>query len=111
MSRAGGEIWTPAGEFFGAFMYDGTSDVAYPRVFPALDLAWEAYLRGDDLWPNSAHSETCPGLQEVVLFTDYGHGFWWRGTACSEHQSLGSGCRDTFELETHDGHPFPKPAL
>jgi len=81
MSRAEGVVYGPERVFLGAFLYDGTSDVAYRRIYlqrEAMLAAWSARAYEGD-W----HECTCGGPHvPVTLYSTYGAGFEWESEAC-----------------------------
>ena len=107
MSHASGEVWTPEGTLLGYFEYNGTVDVACARIFESFDTLWDNW-RGD-----VCRDCTCGGTvkQDVVLFTNYGGGFYWPGKACLPCCAITDGHHpfDPFDDDNLpiDGHPFP----
>lgn len=81
MSRAEGYVYGPERRQLGWFLYDGTTDVAYRRIYlqrEAMIQAWDARAYADD-W----HECKCGGQAvPVVLYSTYGAGFEWESAAC-----------------------------
>lgn len=63
-------------------IYHGTCDIANDRLFATSDEAWEARETGDTSWPWQTPVPSDP--EPVVIFTNYGGGFYWDGTASKE---------------------------
>lgn len=75
MSHVSGQVLDVLGEIVGHFEYNGTVDVAKPKIFATLD-ACEAAWRQDQ-----SASCACRGV-EVTLVSG---GLTWDGRACLEH--------------------------
>jgi hypothetical protein len=97
MSRAGLRVVFPDGEVR-CGMYQGTIDVCDPWLYATDKEAW------DDNRPSSRSLGEDPegDVFDVVIYSDYGGGFWWRGKAAKNVITEG---RDWWYLETHDGVP------
>lgn len=62
----------------GAFVYNGTADVAYPRIFASGSEAahyWSGETAGAE-----CKCQNTP--DDVVLFAHYGRGLYWNAKAC-----------------------------
>jgi hypothetical protein len=109
MSHAIGEVYLPEGTLIGAFEYDGTIDWACTAIVKHRD-ELEATWRS----PANQRCCNCPvkGSVPVILWTDYGGGFYWDSTACLKCRAI-TGRREPFSFGEKepcaiDGHPFPK---
>ena len=80
MSNASAAVRFPDGTIrYG--IYAGTSDLMYPALFEFIDEAWDHNR-------TSRMSECGDGIQQVLpveIYSDYGDGFWWTGTATMTH--------------------------
>lgn len=80
------------------FEYYGTPDVC------------EAILRDtedevNDNWRSHNQDERCNCTPEPVeIFSTYGDGFYWKGTACKEHGFIFDGITPDYDSQV-DGHP------
>lgn len=80
-------------------IYDGSSDVMLPRLFDTPMGPWDALRAGGDLWL------VVEGEGEhVLIYSDYGHGFWWEGTA-GRDGIIGPLEPWDPDVEQHDGQP------
>lgn len=96
MSHAYGEVWSLAGQILGHFEYNGTVDVACSRVHLTQDEVRE-HWREDN-------SRQCPCEGKIViLWTNYGYGFYWLAKYCSLHMVITSGLDPEGSIK---GHPF-----
>ena len=107
MSRATALIRFPDGTVKAA-MYCGTSDVLWPRLFDDVEEAWDAYrdASSDDWYATFHPPAPLVDGEPVEIYSDYGGGHWWRGTATREYAI---GPLDTWDDvpdgELHDGRP------
>jgi hypothetical protein len=103
VSHAGGEIWTPEGEFRGFFEYNGTADVVCTRVYKTPE-AMQEHWRADCYRDCKCGNKT----EDVVLYTTYGFGFYWKGKACWSCEAVTAGLWpfDDEDSPDTDGHPF-----
>lgn len=58
-------------------IYHGTSDTLHPRLFVSLAEAWAA-LRNPDI---DSYPEAIGEPEPVIIYSDYGGGWTWPGTA------------------------------
>lgn len=98
MSHALGEVWTPAGELLGYFEYNGTVDITCTRIYESEDELF-ANWRADNFRDCQCQNEDVP----VILYTNYGGGFYWNGDACLVCKAI-TGGMNVYD----DGHPFPE---
>jgi len=100
VSHANGEIWSLDGNPLGYFEYDGTSDTVCTRVHLKVEDVrrnWRA-----DNWRDCE----CGALgQTVVLYSDYGCGFYWQGRVCWRCLAVTDGI---YDFDDTPGHPFLK---
>lgn len=83
MSRAQGLVRFENGQI-GHLIYNGTSDIMLPRYYDTNNKAGEAYRNKEDMFPD----ECTHKKEKVVIYSDYGGGFWWNGTACTQCKAL-----------------------
>ena len=107
MSRAGGVVRFPDGTLK-YWMYDGTCDVIWPRLFPTNREAWDAYknTRHNDFdWEETFYPPEGyePGeVFTVDIYEDYGGGASWVGTA--SHDYILAPTYDRFDLQYDHGN-------
>lgn len=107
MSHANGEVWSLDGKCLGFYEYDGTSDIVLPAIWPTREEMQKH-------WRNQPWNECHCGKRrtEVLIYTDYGGGSYWHGTACLLCMAVVGGA-DPYgqysdeHLEMTEGHPFP----
>lgn len=99
MSNASAAILFPDGEIrYG--IYHGTSDLMYPALFDTIDEAWDNN-RTDRMDERGAGQQQ---VFPVVIYSDYGGGFYWNGTATRTDIIDGIDGWDDDHPRT-DGHP------
>lgn len=78
MSHSNGEVKFNDGSIK-HFEYNGTSDICIPKLY-------DTYDEMTDNWRKWKQGEcTCNHHEESVeIYTDYGDGFHWSGTACGK---------------------------
>ncbi len=97
MSHAGGEVIV-GNKVVAYFEYNGTSCIAISRLYPTFDEMWNN-------WRAEGWND-CEGGQpplKVLLYTNYGPGFYWDGEVCLPCKAIVGGM--THE-ETRKGHPW-----
>jgi hypothetical protein len=58
------------------YEYDGTCDVCIPALYETFDEMWEN-------WRTYPERECkCNNDEDVTIYSNYGNGFSWEGTAC-----------------------------
>ena len=82
MSHSPGQVLDVIGEIVGHFEYNGTVDVAMPKIFATEDECSAAW-RQEQPAPCA-----CRGVEEVTLVSG---GFTWDGRACLEHGCIVDG--------------------
>lgn len=98
MSHAYGQVLKDA-EVRGWFEYNGTVDCVTSRIRPTSDEVYDHWRSHD---PATC---TCGQPSEPVqLYTTYGDGFWWLGSACFTCMAITGGFEPT---DITDGHPVP----
>ncbi|WP_270545605.1 hypothetical protein [Clostridium butyricum] len=107
------------------FEYNGNSDICRPKLYDTFDemidnwrkpyVSMELNNRTDDKksWfkkifrtnkDNNKEQSTCNHSEEdIELYTDYGGGFYWKGTACRKCNMILKGI-EPFELPLDDRH-------
>lgn len=100
MSHAVGEVILD-GNTVAYFEYDGTNDSVLPAI-------WETLDEVDAHWRNQPDRQcTCKGEPtEVLIWSSYGKGFYWPGTACLECKVIVSGLAPYEQFEF--GSEWPK---
>lgn len=87
MGRAMGKVRFINDNKMAWFMYNATSDYAYPRLFDNYEnfykIAWVNgegydYLEDDSI----PHTCTCGEDEEIEIYESYGDGMLWKGRAC-----------------------------
>lgn len=87
MGRAMGKVRFVKDNMMTWFIYNGTSDFAYPRLFDNYkdfyEIAWEKG-EGYNYFENSniPHNCSCSEDEEVEIYESYGGGTLWKGRAC-----------------------------
>ena len=61
-------------------IYNGTSDIAQPWLYPTPEEAWGARRSNKRTWDESPVGEQF----DVDVFSWYGPGFWWKGLSTKE---------------------------
>jgi hypothetical protein len=79
-------------------IYQGTVDVCDPWLYDTDKEAWDNNRTGNRSWNEPVEGE----VFDVILYADYGGGFWWEGKAAKNVITQG---KDWFNTETHDGMP------
>lgn len=80
------------------FEYSGTADIACAAL-------WETVEELHKHWRDGTWNYcVCRGAEPVTLWTDYGGGFYWSGTACRRCRAIIEG-QAPFEGPTTDGAP------
>ena len=100
MSHATGEV-IQGDRVIGYFEYDGTADNAISDIYRSRDELWAN-------WRKSTHPTcTCGGKPvPVVLWADYGSGYWWYSTACLKCNVItGPRSLDFDDIITCPGYP------
>lgn len=100
MSRASAAVRFEDGTILYA-IYCGTSCRLWPRLFPTIDAAWDAYEAAPtlDQWTSAfLPAETLPqdSGEPVTIYESYGGGTQWQGFATREYVTSE---RDRFEVE------------
>lgn len=103
MSHAYGEV-TQDGKVVAHFEYNGTSNVCCPKMYDTWKAMNAEWRKGP--WVKC----TCgkPSV-DVILYTDYGNGYYWPGKACFECGCITGGLMpwgDDDDSEPIDGHPL-----
>jgi hypothetical protein len=103
MSHALGEA-IKDGVVIGYFEYDGTFDVACTAIHPTTEGVERDWRTG-----RNCRECSCSLPQtDIILWTEYGDGFWWLSTACLNCMAITGNrdpwCCDGFPV---DGHPSP----
>lgn len=83
MSRAGLRVVFPDGTVR-CGIYSGTSDLCYPWLYDTDSQAWDDNPHWSSGRQPSVRTHDEPPVGEVfpvVIYSDYGGGFWWEGTA------------------------------
>jgi hypothetical protein len=86
-------------------LYNGTADLLVPRLFDDPLTPWDAYygridgMDPDDLWPEPEGEP-----EHVVIYSDYGRGWWWEGTA-ARNTVIGPCDPWDEDAEMHDDRP------
>ena len=75
-------------------VYHGTSDILYPSLHDSSEAAWRDKHHGT--------GDTPPVMEPVIIYSDYGGGFWWDGEATRNYVA-GEFCAP-FGIEAFDGH-------
>ncbi len=108
MSRASAEVRFPDGTIrYG--IYDGTSDILQPRLFETTGEAWDCYQ--DDrrnLWDipyGHFPDDVAWQIFDVVIYSDYGGGSWWKGKATL--LGVESESCNPWENELREGRGYP----
>lgn len=96
MSRASASVHFPDGTIRHC-LYHGTVDCLWPRLFDTSREAWDAYGTDGGERPRAAAGEP------VEIYSDYGDGFWWRGTATRDYVTSELDVTEIEEL--FDGTP------
>ena len=107
MSRASAAVRFPDGRIrYG--LYCGTSDVMYSGLYDDPHAPWDDYYPKDG---SPRHYERLhPDAQEgeiefdVVIYIDYGNGFYWKGTATQDRILTGL-CPYDEDIEETNGSP------
>jgi hypothetical protein len=81
-------------------IYQGTVDVCDPWLYDTDKEAWDDNRTGNRSWNEPLEGE----VFDVVIYADYGGGFWWEGKAAKNIITQGQNWFDN-DLETHDGMP------
>lgn len=76
MSRASMAVRFPDGEVRWG-VYEGTSDVYAPWLYPSLDAAWADSRSGERSWDEPTDGD----VVDVEVWSGYGYGWVVRGTA------------------------------
>ena len=96
MSHSPGQILDASGENVGHFEYNGTVDVACPRIFATAEAR-------DDAWRKDQPPPcVCPGV-DVTLVSE---GLTWEGKACLEHGFIVAGTSLVWGREDDDTWPL-----
>jgi hypothetical protein len=98
MSHATGRIYSLEGKILAYFEYNGTVDVCCTRVFKEYDDMLKEW-RKDNSRPCTC---TTPG-EPVILYTNYGKGYYWVGAVCWQCMAITEGILPIDEV---DGEPF-----
>jgi hypothetical protein len=101
MSRAGLRVVFPDGTVR-CGIYEGTVDIAYPWLYDTDREAWDNSRNG-----HRRGEEPVGEVFDVVIYSDYGGGFWWHGKAAKN--VITEGC-DTWPyngtpIKVYDGMP------
>ena len=100
MSHANGEVVDPrTGARLGWFEYNGTCDVCCTRIYPTREGMCDNW-RADNIRGCSCGKPPVA----VILYTDYGYGFHWPGSACLGCGAIVGGTRP-FDDDTTDHLP------
>lgn len=83
-------------------VYHGTSDILLPGLFDSLDEAWKARDDGRSWKGTEDHDPEHVPEEAVVIYSDYGGGFWWNGVATRRYVV---GPLDPYEGDMTDGTP------
>ncbi|MEK7654599.1 MAG: hypothetical protein AAB345_05025 [Patescibacteria group bacterium] len=100
MSHSNGEV-IHENEVVGFFEYDGCSDIAISAIWNTLEEVETNWRSG--VWKRCTCGQ--PSV-DVLLFTDYGGGFYWPAKVCLKCRAIlgphpyNDGCR------TKKGHPL-----
>ena len=109
MSHAQGEVYKPDGTLVGYYEYNGTSDVACPKIVKTAQELQAGWRNSNLEWIKCSCGKP---PADVVIYSDYGDGFYWPGKACEECKCLIEPLMpyddDAYDT-VKDGHPFPKP--
>ncbi len=103
MSHAQGEV-IYAGKTVGWYEYNGTADVCCTRIFDSIDLLSEHWRKDVDAECKCGKKPT-----PVILYTNYGGGYYWLGKACLQCKAIVEGLAPWDEPERdpmNDGHPL-----
>lgn len=93
MSHAHGVVLGPENVVLGWYEYNGTSDIACPRVFETSEELQENWRKLAVEWLTCS----CGGEPEsVTIATSYGKGFGWPGKWCPRCRCLTDGL-DPFD--------------
>lgn len=88
MSHSSGTVLRKSdNSLLGHFEYNGTTDVALPRIFDSVDAL-------ADNWRAHGFEAQCSctdGLVDVRIEADYGGGIEWDGQACERHMCIAVG--------------------
>lgn len=106
MSHSYGEIWSLAGNLLAYFEYNGTVDVCQSRLFNTREEVW-ANWRGKDFHRVCS----CGQSQPVLIYSEYGGGFYWEGKACLQCMAITDRLTPSSEdpndeYTDKNGHPF-----
>lgn len=83
MSHAQGLLRFENGQI-GHLIYHGTSDIMLPMYYDTPEVAWEEYQKRGGRYP-----EECTHKKDKVeVYSDYGGGFYWEGTACRKCKAI-----------------------
>jgi len=76
MSHAGGQVKFSDGIIM-HYEYDGTSDWCIPKLYDTHKEMWNNWRKYEYEETNCEHE-----LEDVIIYSDYGNGFYWLGKAC-----------------------------
>lgn len=113
MSRAIGKVRFIKDNMIAWFIYNGTSDTAYPILFEDFDsfieTAWynrEGYDCYDD--ENIPHECTCSEDEEIEIYESYGGGMLWKGRACRKCMIITQNLSSDDYVDTLSSEDFKK---
>lgn len=121
MSHSYGKVYEKEGKLIGYFEYNGTCDVALSAIQKTAEDV-------NKYWRSNQNCREClcksPIEKDVILWTDYGDGFYWNAKICENCMAILNN-RMPFEVESMssqnwfdfskeetvgcgltDGHPF-----
>ncbi|TSC82425.1 MAG: Uncharacterized protein G01um101419_581 [Parcubacteria group bacterium Gr01-1014_19] len=100
MSHSHGEV-IQEGKVVGFFEYDGTADVALSPIWDTRDEVDANWRIG--LWTQcTCHQPST----DVLLFTEYGGGFYWPAKACLNCKAITNEYSPFESDRRKDGHPL-----
>ena len=91
----------------GWYEYNGTADIAYPKIRSSRDEVMEHWRSNDpfDYCKDDTHAKI-----EVWIYSDYGAGYYWPGTMCEQCRLITSQLlRELDESVEVRGRPDGKP--
>lgn len=79
------------------YEYNGSVDVCIPKLFNTLEELMSSNWKWTSTKSNCQHD-----IEDVEIYTTYGGGFYWRGTACKRCMMITKGI-NPYNLRDKDG--------
>jgi hypothetical protein len=79
MSHAMGEV-IKDGKTVGYYEYNGTCDFATTKIRPTVQEVWDHWRKSDIFGECTCGQPS----EDVLLYTNYGYGYYWPGKACMD---------------------------